>query len=52
MNDDSLCDLWLSFQRNHECSIERMQYSPKPMQEFLSAERPAGEFIDDEKTIL
>lgn len=52
MNDNSLRDRWLSFQRNHKCSIDRMLCDPELRQEFLSAVRLSGDCSDDEQTIL
>jgi hypothetical protein len=52
MNDNVLRDLWLSFQRNHKCSIDRMLCDPELRQAFLSAVRLTRDCSYDEQTIL
>lgn len=52
MNDDSLRDHWLAFQRDRKCSIDRMLCDPELRQEFLSTVRLSDDCSDDEQTIL
>lgn len=37
MSNESLRDLWLMFQREHQCSLDRMLCNPQLRGEFLQA---------------
>lgn len=51
MNIDALRDTWLMFQRDHQCSVDRMLCRPEHRNAFLqSARLVAG--VDDEEILL
>lgn len=51
MNIDALLDTWLMFQREHQCSVDRMLCRPEYRNAFLhSARLVAG--VDDEESLL
>lgn len=51
MNIDALRDTWMMFQREHDCSVDRMLCKPEYRNAFLqSARLVAG--MDDEETLL
>lgn len=52
MNDDSLRDQWLAFQRERNCSIDRMLCDPELRQEFLSAMKLSENCRNHEREIL
>ena len=41
MNTDALRDTWLMFQREHNCSVDRMLCNPTLRSDFLAAARQA-----------
>ena len=51
MNLIALRDTWLMFQREHECSVDRMICKPEFRNAFLTAARSVTG-IDDEETLL
>ncbi|MBI2478077.1 MAG: hypothetical protein HYV60_05345 [Planctomycetia bacterium] len=51
MKTDALRDTWLMFQRERECSVDRMLCNPRLRAEFLAAARQVVG-CDDEETIL
>lgn len=51
MDANALRDTWRMFQREHDCSVDRMVCSPKLRNEFLEAARQAVG-ISDEEAIL
>jgi len=46
-----LRETWLMFQRDHECSVDRMLCKPQYRNAFLTAAR-AVTGMDDEETLL
>ena len=51
MNTDALRDTWLMFQREHNCSVDRMLCNPALRGEFLTAARRATG-VDEEQSLL
>ena len=51
MNLIALRDTWLMFQREHDCSVDRMICKPEFRNSFLMAARSVTG-IDDEETLL
>ena len=50
-NTDALRDTWLMFQREHDCSIDRMLCDPLLRQQYLDAAQQATG-ISDEQALL
>ena len=51
MNIDALRDTWLMFQREHDCSVDRMLCNPEYRNAFLQSARLVSG-MDDEQTLL
>lgn len=51
MNTDALRDTWLLFQREHNCSIDRMLCDPALRGEFLVTARQATGANDEESLL-
>lgn len=51
MNLIALRDTWLMFQRDHNCSVDRMVCRPSLRREFLAAASAVAE-CDDEESLL
>ena len=51
MNTDALRDTWLMFQREHDCSIDRMLCNPTLRGEFLTAARQATGVFEEQSLL-
>jgi len=47
MNTTALKDIWVLFQREHQCSIDKMLCNPVLRNEFLAAARLVAECEDE-----